>query len=323
MSEEIITRYELGDETITKSEGGSNVEVCVKEKLKIHVSTDIQRRECALITDFPEQLVGALELELDHLSDLCALLQVPLTSLKALMIRRGFTGEDDTGHNADDSVATPIVNDSERELGSSAEDDEEGSIRTGKSKDHNHWIESTVVHCVRSSAMAQATRTMLRPNVHHRLSSSPEPSETQSYDHLDAHSDGSLLEQQTTPRPPAAGIYSADNRSRNVERVRRLARNSGFSTGSRSTDFGGQSMRDDRIFDLNSLSEALNAVEPLPIPTLAQAEQNRPPRAGPIPQRNEEQRARDFEVGFLGEQFVSLAAVLSRQIMSILKLISV
>ncbi|USP80364.1 uncharacterized protein yc1106_07638 [Curvularia clavata] len=307
-SGDIETHYELGFKIFTKSEGGSHVEVCEEEeqvmKLKIHVSTDIHKRDCALIIDFPEQLVSALELRLDHLSDLCDLLRVPSASLKALMVRRGFSGEDSTSDYADDSVATSADDDSGGELESSDESDQDGSTETRTTEDHNYGVESTVEHYVRSSAMARTAHTSLRPNVRYSLSSSPEPSEAQSHDHLDALSESSLLEEQITSRPAAAGIYSADNRSRNVERIQRLARGVGSSTGSRSMDSAGQSVRDDGIFDLNSLSEALDAVEPLPIPTLAQAKHNRAPRAGPIPQRNEEQRARDFEVGFLGEQFV-------------------
>lgn len=78
-------------------------------------------------------------------------------------------------------------------------------------------------------------------------------------------------------------------------------------------------MRDDGTFDLNSLREALNVGQPRPVPTLAQTEQNHPLRGGPIPNRTDEQKARDFEVGFLGEQYVSLAAVLSRHVRSVLK----
>ncbi|EUC28619.1 hypothetical protein COCCADRAFT_30162 [Bipolaris zeicola 26-R-13] len=62
-------------------------------------------------------------------------------------------------------------------------------------------------------------------------------------------------------------------------------------------------MRDDGTFDLNSLREALNVGQPRPVPTLAQTEQNHPLRGGPIPNRTDEQKARDFEVGFLGEQY--------------------
>lgn len=62
----------------------------INAKLDIYFSANRQIRDCALVTEFPEQLVDALELDPANLPDLRPLLQVPLHLLTALLIKRGI-----------------------------------------------------------------------------------------------------------------------------------------------------------------------------------------------------------------------------------------
>lgn len=105
ISADIKTHYTLEGTTVTKSEGGSSVKVSPGEdetaKLEIFVSANKHTRDCALITDFPEQLVATLELEPADLPDLLPLLRVSLASLKALLIKKGITGGDAVDDNED------------------------------------------------------------------------------------------------------------------------------------------------------------------------------------------------------------------------------
>jgi hypothetical protein len=59
------------------------------------------------------------------------------------------------------------------------------------------------------------------------------------------------------------------------------------------------------MYDMSTLGEALDADEPAPVSTSVQVNVSPRRRANPIKNRNEEEVARDFEVGFLGEQFVT------------------
>jgi hypothetical protein len=63
---------------------------------------------------------------------------------------------------------------------------------------------------------------------------------------------------------------------------------------------------------MRTLRETLEAAEPAPVLTPIQVDPSPRRRAGPILNRNEEEMARDFEVGFLGEQFVSHLDSLAR-----------
>ena len=80
------------------SDGGSCARVTssTTEKdaqLDIYVSAHGQTRECALVTDFPKQLMNALGIKATELPELRDLLQVPLASLNAFLVKKGIVGE--------------------------------------------------------------------------------------------------------------------------------------------------------------------------------------------------------------------------------------
>lgn len=115
-SPEIWTYYTLEETIVKKRSGGSSVRVNIVEdgssKLEVCVSTNAHKRDCALVTDFPEQLVSELELEPGDLPELHPLLQVPISALRTLLRRKGITCEDD----ADDSDEIIQVDSVEEDL---------------------------------------------------------------------------------------------------------------------------------------------------------------------------------------------------------------
>jgi hypothetical protein len=309
ISADIKTHYTLGGTTVTKSEGGSSVKVTLGEgenaKLEIFVSGNKQVRDCALITDFPKQLVAALELEPADLPDLPSLLQVPLASLKVLLIKRGITG----GDAADDSEGALVANldneYSQSQSDGSYGDNGDDESTTSASSVRSDTEGSAIVHYTRASASSEAANMTLRPHVHRRPSFTPTTPQLQSQYHLNLPSDESTSDQPVTLRPTAVGIYSIDNRNRNRARIQGFARNPDLASSFRHGRSSGQSRGDGGAFDMSTLREALEAAEPAPVPTLVQVDSSPRRQARMITNRNEEERARDFEVGFLGEQFVS------------------
>lgn len=290
MSADIKTHYTLEGTTVTKSEGGSSVSISTGNdktaKLEICVSANRHVRECALITDFPGQLVAALELELADLLDLSSLLQVPITSLKALLIRKGFTGGDAADTYEDTLVAHSVNKGSQSRSDSSYNDSCDDSL------------------IIRASARYEAANTGLRPYMDHRLSFRPTTPEPQLQNHLNVHSHNNSSERPVTPRPTTTGLYSRDNRNLNRKRLQGFARNAAPSPSSRLARPTSQPNGSGHTFGMSTLREILEAAEPAPLSTPVQVNSSSRRRAGPIPNRNEEQMARDFEVGFLGEQFV-------------------
>jgi hypothetical protein len=312
MSADIKTHYTLEGTTVTKSEGGSSVKVSTGEdktaKLEICISANMHTRDCALVTDFPEQLVVALELEPADLPYLHPLLQVPLASLKALLIRKGITGRDAADDYEETLVADSVNKDSKSKSDGCSNDDDDDSddaSTTSARSVRSDSAGSAIVESTCASARSKAANTTLRPHVDHRPSSRPNTPEPRSQDHLNVPSDESPRERPVTPRPTAAGLYSTDNRHRNRERVQAFARNADPASSSRPRRSSGQSGRGGGAFDMSTLRETLEAAEPAPVLTPIQVDPSPRRRAGPILNRNEEEMARDFEVGFLGEQFVS------------------
>jgi hypothetical protein len=298
-SADIRTNYELEDVTVEKSEGGSSATVCTEEdgdiELKIFVSMDRQMRECALLTDFPMQLVAALELEPTHYPDLHLILQVPLDSIKTLMIKRGFIGGGAADGNQDvpsHSTLRHIENQDE------ARENSRDLVRTSSA-------EHVAVHSTSASASSEAARRALQPSVRSRPSSRPTTPESRSHDSLIEPVDASPDREPVTPQPAIAGPFSAHNRDRNRDLLRGFMRNAGRTPGSQRTRNNSEAREPDSAFDMSILSRTLEAVQLVPVTESVQVNHGSPRRAGPIPNRNEEQRARDFEVGFLGEQFVS------------------
>jgi hypothetical protein len=286
-SADIRTHYVLGNVMVTKSEGGSSATVCTDEdededekvKLKIYVSTDEQMREHALLTDFPTQLLAALKLEPTKFPDLTLLLHVPLTSLRILMIKKGFT----SGNNVDDNQVMP------RSV-LSHDDDQDEMRERATSLLRADSAEHVVVQSTSISARSETTLTALQPNVRSGPSVRPTTPESRAGGYLNV---------------PIAGPYSADNRDRNMAQLRRFARHVGRTSISPLSRSNSQSRNSDSVFQMSALSRALNTAELAPIPDSVQVNSSSPRRGGPDPNRNDEQKKRDFEVGFLGELFVS------------------
>ena len=287
---------------MTKSEGGSSVKVSIGEdktaKLEIYVSASRHMRNCALITDFPEQLVAALELEPAEvdLPDLHLLLQVPLASLKTLLVRRGITGGD-TADDYEEISGTDFVNEASQSQGDDASTRSANSVWSDSS-------ESVIVESTRASARSEAANPTLRPHVDHRPGFRLTTPELQSQDQLNVPSDEGPSERPVTSYTAVAGLYSTANRNRNRERLQGFARNADPASSSRPGRARGQSGDGGGSFDMSTLRETLEAAEPTPVSTPIQVNPNPRRRTGPIRNRDKEEMARDFEVGFLGEQFV-------------------
>lgn len=321
-SSDIKTHYTLEDTIVTKSEGGSSAIVSTgenkTEKLDIYVSANSHRRDIALITDFPEQLVAALKLEPTDLSDvldlshLSPLLQIPITLLKAFMIKRGIIGGD-VADDSEDTLVADSANDDPhiQNDGSSDEndddDDDDDTSTASASSDHSNIIDSVVVESSLASARPMATSTTVRSHVDNRPSLGPTTPEPQSQDFSNVPSDNSPSEQQVIPSLSIGGLYSENNRNRNRERLQSFARNadpiSSFGLGRSRSQYGGGGSGG--VFDMNALRETLETPEVARVLNPVQVDPSPRRRGGPIPNRNAEEMARDFEVGFLGEQFVS------------------
>lgn len=284
MSANIKTHYTLEDTTVTKCEGGSSVKVSTGQddtyKLEIYFSTDRRTRDCAIITDFPKQLIAELQLEPADLPDLDSLLQVPLASLRTLLIKKGITAGDGTDDHEEALTADSICSDSS---------------------------EPAVVEYTRAVARSEAANTTLQPYLNHQPTSRPTTPSGQSHDHLNMISNESPFERPVTPRPVAGGLYSTDNRNHNRERLLNFAQSPTSAPSLRNPDAGDQSSSNDSSFNMSVLRGALEAAEPTPVTIPVRTNRGPRRRAGPIPNRNEEQMARDFEVGFLGELFVSIS----------------
>ncbi|EFZ02032.1 hypothetical protein MAA_01614 [Metarhizium robertsii ARSEF 23] len=314
MSEDIETHYTLEDTTVTKSGGGSGVKVSIgvgkTPKLDIYVSTNKHVRSCALITDVPKQLVEALKLELADLSDLHAILQVPPASLEALLIKRGITGGDASDDDKDTLVAQLINEDWQIQSDDSSGNNTEDASTTSASSVRPDSARSAVIEYTSASAASRATHTTQRSNVHHRSSFRPTTPRPDSQDPLHEPAHESPTERPVTSRRTAAGLYNIYNRRRNMERLQSFAQNAN-PTSHRPERSNRQSGSSGGAFNLSMLRETLEAAGPAPVSMLVPVDPYRRRRTVLIPNRNDEEMARDFEVGFLGEQFVSaLGAVI-------------
>jgi hypothetical protein len=285
---------------VTKSEGGSSATVCTEDedvKLKIYVSTDRHVRECALLTDFPMQLMAALKLEPTQYPDLHLLLQVPLISLKTLMIKKGFTSGDAVDDDEDMQSHSILRHN----------DDQDETREVSSSPVRATSTEHVAVYSTSASASSGAAHRALQPSVRSRSSSRSTTPESRSHDSLGVPLGTSPDREPVTPQPATAGPYSANNRDRNRDRLRGFARHVDRTPVPQRVRSHSQLRDPDGAFDMSALSRTLDIVEHAPVPDPVQVNYTAPQRAGPIPNRSEEQRARDFEVGFLGEQFVSFA----------------
>ncbi|KAF4973040.1 hypothetical protein F66182_17725, partial [Fusarium sp. NRRL 66182] len=114
--------------------------------------------------------------------------------------------------------------------------------------------------------------------------------------------DESPRDRPFTPHLTAAGLYSSINRDQNRTRIQRFAQNADLISSSRGEIF--QFGAGGGIFHMSALREALDANEPASVSTPVHIGFSPHRRPNPIRNRNEEEKGRDTEVGFLGEQFL-------------------
>lgn len=310
MSADIKTHYTLEGTTVTQSEGGSMVEVSKRKgnvaKLKIVVSANRNIRDCALIEDFPEQLVAALELEPAELPDLHRVLQVPIASLKALLIRKGITDGDAANNYEEASVVESTGQEDLKSASDGIHDtDSDDGLTSFSGSDRSDFAWSRTIDVTRASAKSETANTNLRPHEHPRPRSRPSTPRPRSLDYMNAPPNEIPEEQPDIPLPSTAGLYSMGNRNRNRERVQNFARKVDLGYSSLVQRSNPQTGGSDDAFDMSAIRESLEPTERSTISIPAQVNPSPRRRAAPIPNRNEEGIARDFEVGFLGEQFVN------------------
>ncbi|KAF2008954.1 putative heterokaryon incompatibility protein [Aaosphaeria arxii CBS 175.79] len=296
-SEDINTTYTLDEVTITKSEGGSSVEVNIGHndmaRLDIYVSANRHTRDCALLTDFPRQLIEALELEPADLPDLQVLLQVPRASLNALLIKKGIIGK--ASDIFEEGLRENLIN------GDCDDSDDHSSSEIGRGVSATS-VGSITIESTRASARSEAANTTPKQHVVFRpvtnlFASRPTTREPLSQVHLDVPTDGSPRNRPVTPRLTGTGLYNVGNRSRNMQRIRHLVQQDRDS--------------DDSVvaFDMSTCREALESVGPGPSSILVQAEPSLQGQERLASNRNGEERARDSEVGFLGEYYLTPSQV--------------
>ena len=218
---------------------------------------------------------------------------MPLASLKALLIKKGITG----GVAADDNeelLVTDRVNEELRsQSGDSSDNSGDDSWMTFRSGVRSDFESSTIVQYARN--------TTSQPYMHRRTSTP----QVHLQHHLNVSSDESPRDPSPTPRPPAAGLYSAINRNQNRTRIESFAQNADPASSSRHKRFIFQFGGGGGMYDMTTMWDALDADDSAPMSAPIQVNVSPRRRANLIKNRNKEEVARDFEVGFLGEQFVS------------------
>lgn len=287
VSQDIKTHYRLHENTVTKTEGGSSVKISTdldgNIKLSVFVSADKDTRNCALFTDFPQQLVTALKITPFDLPDLHSLLQVPLVSLNRFLVRQGITSGNETYNYVEESAAE-----------SSAEEESHSESRSNNDHNANDLPTSARLSSPRSglssftsaSARIETRSTTLRPHLGDQGSA-------RSQSNLDVSSNEGLRERPVTPRAPATGIYNEINRTQNRERLRGFFQNRNLTNN---------------VFDMSTIRNTLEVAEPTSVFSSPQVDRSPRRQAGLMPNRSGEEMARDSEVGFLGEQFVSCSS---------------
>jgi hypothetical protein len=306
--------------TVTRVEGGScvrinNINEDREPSLDIYLSSDPSKRDCALVTDFPNQLIGALQIQpLDAVAELHQYLEVPLESLDTLLVRKGIVGE---GPSSSINLGIP----------ESAETSTEEPIYHAHQSQRREVIlpSASPERGPRATPLATPIGQLLTP-----LAAATEPAATSSQppSSPDFVSRISAIQSPfrnpfaptSLPTPPerpdeapptepvsAAGLYISSNRGRNIDRLRRLAERSSTSHNvSTNNTSSTTNTPNAAAFDMSQLGSALEDAQASVAPSaLVSIQSARRPRPMLVPNRNQEERARDFEIGFLGEHYVS------------------
>ncbi|KAF2187468.1 hypothetical protein K469DRAFT_772048 [Zopfia rhizophila CBS 207.26] len=292
----------------TKNEGGSS-----QPTLEIYFSTDRRKRECALVADFPEQLVEALEVRpADVAAEVSQLLQVHLDSLNDLLVRKGIISGTTSSSGSEEAQNADQIDENYQTQGLEQFVNEErtaSSAHSQRSSDAAEPGRSGTESSISPIAETEEATSYLRPVQNRAFTSRPSTSPDQVRTPLESH-DGPSSPEQTpeafSEEPVVTlGIYNTVNRSHNTGRLRDFARNADTVFNARAqTTRRASSTRED-AFDLSELNSALQEVELLQTSyNTINVRLNHTHRGGVIPDRSQEQRAPDFEVGFLGELFI-------------------
>ena len=281
------------------------------ETLEIYVSSDRSKRECALLMDFPKQLIEALHLEPhDTLHDLHQYLVVPLESLNTLLVTQGISGNvSSPSDDNDDSV--PDHGDNQQTFSDSETHFNENDASFAHSNGRHNAAatgSNTPAPSTSSATESRSPSAPLPDQFSHTLGFGTPTPQTQHHSTFNSSVRPSSLRTPTEPSgaPSAAtGIYNTNNRSRNTDRLRHFAQNTDTTGNARLQQRGSPSAPRTEPFDMSEIFSALDDDTPR-ASVVAPEHGRRVPMQHyrVIPERNENERARDFEVGFLGEHFV-------------------
>jgi hypothetical protein len=291
--------------TVTKTEGGSSVQVFTttdgnQPSLEIYLSTDMAKRQCAVVTTLASQLVEALEIHtVDIASEVSQLLLVPVSALDQVLMEHGIVGE---------TISQSQIRNEAIEV-NQFDEGLDPEVENSNSSIHSQLDSMSVAQASESDStdssedVVEMLTARLRGNQNHYVSaprSSTPPVQVRAP--LEGHTVRDSLEmplaRSATETATTARTYNANNRGQNIDRLRNFARNT-------ETVFNPQAQRTrrrpsvpDGVFDLEDLEVALDETELVPSPVA-------PTINRMIHNRTSEQWERDFEVGFLGEYFVS------------------
>lgn len=302
---------------VTKNEGGSSVQIntssaCSQPTLKIYFSRDQRKRECALVTDFPEQLVEALEIRpVDVAAEISQLLQVHLDALNSLLVRKGIISGTKSHSSSEEA---PISHKTDENGQAQVLDDLADEKRPASSTNSQHSSDAAepgtaeTESSISPIAETEEVLSSFRPVRNRASMSRPSTSLGHARTPLESHGGRSSSKetQEAFFEEPRVGTYNALNRSHNIHKLIDFARNAGVVFNARAQTTRRTSSAGEDAFDLSELDSALQEAElSQTLHETINVRLNEGPLGGGIPDSSQEYRARDSEVGFLGEFFVS------------------
>lgn len=300
--------------TVTRVEGGSSVQVSETEDneepvLDIYLSSEQKKRDCALVADFPKQLLEALKIQhFDAAKELHQYLEVPLEALNTLLVKNGVIGETRSSSASLDTFESDETSDNEdqQQLGGIV-----APLATPEQRSSVTPFSTPLTELSRPSAVVVGPPVPSTQSPRNPESISSILAVETSIRNTFSQSGFSIPPERPEEAPPtepvtSAGIYSTSNRSRNIDRLRQFAQHSRTNlNASRSGTSNAANNPIAAAFDMTQLGLALEdsqaSVDPAALVSPWGA---RRPQARLIPDRNEEDRDRNPEIGFLGEHYV-------------------
>ncbi|RFU23945.1 hypothetical protein B7463_g12390, partial [Scytalidium lignicola] len=299
--------------TVTRVEGGSCVRVDTELSLNVYFSSDQSKRDCALVTDFPRQLVEALQIRPANVAtELHQYLEVPLGSLNMLLIRKGIIGEiPSLSADLEISESDEMSEDEQTHHEDSLQSSEAATSLTSPERRSSVTplaapvAELSIPSVAVTEQAVASSRSLSNRNFISRLSAVESPFHNPSApSSLPTHEEAE--EVSLSGLVTAEGIYSTSNRSRNTDRLWRFAQRSSIGPNASTNGTSNASNTPNAAsFDMRQLESALLDVQ-TPVAPSVQTYVRRASwqRARVVPDRNQDERARDFEIGFLGEHYI-------------------